>query len=299
MNRYIHLILAVLLAAMLGSVATTQEEDLVLKEVTVRGAALRYVAQGEGQPVVFVHGTLSDLRVWLPHVGALAAQRRAVTYSRRYHWPGGDHGDGSDYSYEQHAADLAELIRALELGRADLVGHSYGGFVVALVARDHPELVRRLVLVEPGIYSLVPATPAGDEYRRDLAALARQLPELLAGPDEPLVAAGVEFFIRPGKYAEVPAELRAILLDNAGSFRAQVAAGNLPPEYSCADAGRIAAPTLLVDGAESAPEFGLINDALESCLPGARRIRVAGAGHAYPPADAEHFLEVLREFLRD
>jgi non-heme chloroperoxidase len=99
-------------------------------------------------PVLFVHGALEDYREWEPQRAAIAEHHRFVTYSRRYHWPNAWAGDGSDYSYELHAADLAAFIGALGAGPVHLVGHSWGGSVAMLMALDHPELVRSLTVLE-------------------------------------------------------------------------------------------------------------------------------------------------------
>ena len=49
----------------------------------VNGTTLAYLERGEGDPVVFVHGTISDLRTWQQQLPAIGASYRAVAYSRR------------------------------------------------------------------------------------------------------------------------------------------------------------------------------------------------------------------------
>ena len=60
---------------------------------------------------------------------------------------------------DPHVEDLVALLDKLGTGRAHLVGHSWGGFIALLTAIRQPELVRRLVLMEPPIVSLFVSTP--------------------------------------------------------------------------------------------------------------------------------------------
>lgn len=54
------------------------------KTATVNGTTLAYREQGDGDPVVFVHGHISDLRTWEQQLSAFADSYRAIAYSRRY-----------------------------------------------------------------------------------------------------------------------------------------------------------------------------------------------------------------------
>jgi hypothetical protein len=64
--------------------------------VFVDGATLAYLEQGEGEPVVFVHGSASDLRTWEQQIPAIAESHRAIAYSRRYARPNEDIPPGLD-----------------------------------------------------------------------------------------------------------------------------------------------------------------------------------------------------------
>lgn len=117
-----------------------------LEHVEVNGARLAYVGRGEGEPTVFVHGGISDLTIWEPIIEPISHRYRAIAYSRRYAWPNEPIPDGVPDTIAEHAADLAALIETLELGTANLVGNSWGGFICLVVARDRPDLVRKLVV---------------------------------------------------------------------------------------------------------------------------------------------------------
>jgi pimeloyl-ACP methyl ester carboxylesterase len=105
--------------------------------------------RGEGAPVVFVHGFSNDRFVWDDLARALPERFRPIAYDLRGH---GDSGWSIDCHYHplDHARDLAEVVGALALERAVVVGHSMGGNVATLFAARSPERVRALALVDTG-----------------------------------------------------------------------------------------------------------------------------------------------------
>ncbi len=111
----------------------------------IRGATLQYVEQGHGEPLVLIHGSVSDRRTWGQVQPELARHFRTIAYSRRYHWPNASIPAGADYAMLEHVDDLD----AAGARPAHLVGHPYGAYVALLLAIRRPESVRSLVLAEP------------------------------------------------------------------------------------------------------------------------------------------------------
>lgn len=81
-----------------------------MPQVEVEGTQLETVEQGVGDPLVFVHGDLSDHRTWSAQVAALAADYRVIAYSRRYHFPNAEIDAGAANPLGRHVADLAALL---------------------------------------------------------------------------------------------------------------------------------------------------------------------------------------------
>ena len=125
-----------------------------VRTAAVNGIALAYREQGEGEAVVFVHGSASDLRSWEQQLPAIGTRYRAIAYSRRYARPNEDIEPGADDQMLPHVDDLAALLRVTGATPAHLVGHSWGAFICLLAAIRHPETVRSLVLLEPPVVSL-------------------------------------------------------------------------------------------------------------------------------------------------
>ena len=79
------------------------------KQVEVNGFCLQYIEQGSGEPIIFVHGALHDLRAWEPVREEIAKRYRSIAYTQRYFgtepWP----DEGKNYNIATHADDLAKF----------------------------------------------------------------------------------------------------------------------------------------------------------------------------------------------
>ena len=102
------------------------------RTTTVNGTTLAYCEQGEGEPVVFVHGGISDLRTWERQLPAIGASHRAITYSRRYARPNQDIEPGKLDRLLSHVDDLAAFLQSIDAAPAHLVGNSWGAYISLL-----------------------------------------------------------------------------------------------------------------------------------------------------------------------
>ena len=140
----------VAIVALFALTAQSAPDSPPIKTVRVNGAELSYVEQGRGDPVILIHGALHDYRSWSVQWPQLSKRFRVIAYSQRYNHPNPPIADGSQFSVEIFAADLAAFIESLRLAPVHLVGHSRGANIAMRVARDHPALVRSVVLWECG-----------------------------------------------------------------------------------------------------------------------------------------------------
>ena len=120
-----------------------------LQQARVNGVSLAYREVGTGEPVVFVHGGLGDLRTWTAQLDPIGARCRAIAYSRRYARPNEAIAPGSADPMPAHVEDLVAFLRTVGASPALLVGNSWGAFICLLTAIEHPAVVRGLVLEEP------------------------------------------------------------------------------------------------------------------------------------------------------
>jgi len=117
---------------------------------------IAYLDEGEGDPVVLVHGFASTKEVnWLQPgwVATLkGAGRRAIALDNRGHGGSSKLYEPADYHTTKLAGDVSALIDHLGLGRADVVGYSMGARIAAFLAFEHPAQVRSVVLGGLGIH---------------------------------------------------------------------------------------------------------------------------------------------------
>ena len=115
----------------------------------VNGINLYYETHGSGRPLVLLHGGLGSGEMFGPALERLAEGHRVIAVDLQ------GHGRTADVdrplSVVTMGDDIAALIEHLGLGQVDLVGYSLGGGVAFQCAANHPELVRRLVMVSTNI----------------------------------------------------------------------------------------------------------------------------------------------------
>jgi len=157
--------LASLLLSLVVSSSVTSAP--LAKDIDVNGVRLSYVEQGSGEPIIFVHGAFSDLRVWEPFREEVAKRYRFIAYTQRYFgtdpWP----DDGRNFNIATHADELAKLITTLNAGPVHLVTRSRGGGVAMAAALKSPALVRTLTLHEPALLSVLPPDGAEGKAARE------------------------------------------------------------------------------------------------------------------------------------
>ncbi len=112
----------------------------------INGLQLYYESSGAGgTPLILLHGGYGMTGMFGDLTSTLAAERRVIAVDLQ------GHGRTADIDrplgLEAMAGDIAALIDYLDLGQVDLMGYSLGGGVALRTAIEHPDLVRRLVLV--------------------------------------------------------------------------------------------------------------------------------------------------------
>jgi pimeloyl-ACP methyl ester carboxylesterase len=111
----------------------------------VNGIGLYHEIHGQGEPLVLIHGgltTIGEMRGW---VRPLARTRRVVAVEMQGHGRTAD--TDRPMSFATLGDDVAALLDHLEIPRADVVGHSFGGACAIRAAIQHPDRVRRLVVI--------------------------------------------------------------------------------------------------------------------------------------------------------
>jgi pimeloyl-ACP methyl ester carboxylesterase len=117
-------------------------------QIELHGRRAFYRIAGEGPPVVLVHGMLNSSSHWQSVALELAADHTVIAPDLIGH--GDSAAPRGDYSLGAHAASIRDLLTALGIERATLVGHSLGGGVAMQFFYQFPARVQRLALVSSG-----------------------------------------------------------------------------------------------------------------------------------------------------
>lgn len=131
---------------------------------------LFYRETGQGQPLIILHGLFGAGDNWLSVARLLEGEYRVILPDARNH---GQSPHSADFNYKAMADDLLDLLDALDLKEAILIGHSMGGKAVMNLAVDHPERVQKLVVVDiaPRFYPVHHQTILKAFSEIDLASL--------------------------------------------------------------------------------------------------------------------------------
>jgi pimeloyl-ACP methyl ester carboxylesterase len=226
---------------------------------------LSYDAAGSGPVVLLLHSSVCDRRMWDPQWQALLDAGFSVV---RCDFRGFGETPAADRRTND-AEDVGELLDALGVGRAVVVGSSYGGQVALELAAHRPDRVGGLALL---------CTAVPDHAPTDiLRAFDQREDELIAAGDiDAAVELNVHTWLGPDADAAVKEAVRRM---QRRAFDVQLAAEDFDRIPVKTDLEAIAAPTLVVSGAYDLPDFRRIAESLPDVLPNARHVELGWAGH--------------------
>jgi 3-oxoadipate enol-lactonase len=245
--------------------------------------AVSYTVDGPaGAPVVVLSNSLGATRgMWDPQVPPLAERYRVVTYDTRGH--GDSPAPPGPYALDDLVDDLVALLGEVGAERAHVVGLSLGGMTALRLAAREPALVDRLVV-------LCTSAKTDPQGFLDRAAAVR------SNGTESVAPTVVTRWLTPAYAAEHPdlvARLEGMIAgcDDEGYARcAEVVAGIDLRD----DLGRIAAPTLVISGADDQALPPEHQKAIADGIPGAELLTVSPGAHL---ANLERTLEVTGALL--
>jgi pimeloyl-ACP methyl ester carboxylesterase len=264
------------------------------------GVDLCYVEQGNGVPLVLIHGLLGDWRSWQPQWDAFVAQGyRCVSYSRRYSFPNANECASTDHSALVDAADLAGLLEVLGIPAAILIGTSYGAFTALALAVQQPERVVAIVATEPPMMKYADFSEEGAvllaEFKRKTEAAEYALRQ---GNDEEAVRAMTDAINGGATSSANTGDALRRRFENAKAMRALMLSTDPYPFLSPQQLQEIAAPTLLLVGEQTQAIHDAVFRNVCAAMPQARAIRVTAAGHGVHRDNPEEFNAITLHFLR-
>ena len=154
-------LISILIAVTGGRPEATQGpslEPIPAKQVQVEGVNIRYIDEGEGDPLVLVHGIPTSSFLWRHMIKDLSAYGRVIAPDL----PGfgfSDPPQNGDYSISNYARLLESFLETLSLEPATLICHDYGGPIVITYAMKNPDKYKKLIILDTFLHDDLPPMP--------------------------------------------------------------------------------------------------------------------------------------------
>jgi pimeloyl-ACP methyl ester carboxylesterase len=252
-----------------------------MPRVRASDVELYYQEAGTGsEPLVLVHGWIASSRNWAETIPRLPLGRYHV-YAFDLRGAGRSDHPASGHSPQQYAADIAAAMTALGVEAFHFVGHSMGGLVGMQLALEHPDRLRKLVLVAP-------VASGGLPYPGLMA------PVLAARRD----AARYRAFYELVRERPLPERLEDIIVEDALGCSEGHAEGSVPAMCGLnltERLGEVRAPTLMVVGDRDGLRPFNLADAAR--IPNCALHVFYRVGHWLPFEVPQEFADLLVDFL--
>jgi pimeloyl-ACP methyl ester carboxylesterase len=267
-----------------------------VKSALINGYRIAYKDEGQGTAIVFIHGANADYRSFGPQIIALASSYRVIAPSLRHYYPEHWNGEGSDFSIEQHAADVAALVRMLNLGKVHLVGWSRGGAVAIEIAKAHPDLVRTLVMEDGAILMPVEETPERRNAAELRANTNKAIEERLqAGDPNKAAEVLVDALTGPGAWLSLPEPRKQVVLDNI--YTALGDNKMIRPSTTCDQLKKFDFPVLLMTAEKSPKSYAFFYGEMKKCAAFPDPIVIPGAAHNIHGGNVDAYNKALMTFF--
>ncbi|MGU3432562.1 alpha/beta fold hydrolase [Actinomycetes bacterium M1A6_2h] len=255
-------------------------------------AQLEVSETGSGDPLVLVCGTTQDYRLWTPLLPVLAEKYRVICYNHR--GIGASTRGTGPMTVASLAQDLSELLLALDIGQAHVLGWSLGSAVAQEFALAHPECVASLVLA---------ATWGRTDNFQTSMFTGLSHPWRTRDRDAAITALGLAYspeFLASENFSQVIAQTAPLFPSSESQMAAAVEQFDADFAHDCIDRlGNIGAPTLVIAGDQdllTPPSHGR---AVADAIDGARFEQFTGPGssHAALLERTDEFVELVLHFL--
>lgn len=285
--RYSRTVLIGSLALFLFAPSGRLTAEIITGVAAVNGTQLYYEQQGQGHPLVLIHGGILSSTEWEEQFQPFAAHYQVLRYDVR----GFGKSAVREFPYS-NSEDLYQLLQFLKIEKTYLVGGSSGGGLAINFTLEHPEMVAALVLVgaaidgwqyspefiQRGFTILLAAVAEGAETA---AELWLKDPYLIPAPENP--AARQQF--------------RTLFITDYRGFLAPwyLARPLKPPALQ--RLSEISIPTLIILGQLDIPDVLTMGETLGKQLPAAQTVTIPKAGHLGHMAKPEEFNQLVLDFL--
>jgi pimeloyl-ACP methyl ester carboxylesterase len=265
--------------------------------IEMNGAQVAYSDAGTGEPILLIHCSSASGNEWRSLCETLGQRFRPIAPDQ---WGCGRSdpwmGRGS-FNLAEEAAPILRIIDSIGIP-VHLVGHSYGGAVALRVARERPQMIRSLTLVEPSSFHVLRNGGAVEQALFcEIADVAEAVKEAVTTGDYwGGMARFVDYWSGEGAWSTMSHEARLKMSQRLAKvvldFRAL-----FDESATLEDYGTLAHRTLFLCGEHSPGPSRRIVEMLAAVMPRARIERIPGAGHMSPVTHPDAVNTAIREHV--
>jgi len=242
--------------------------------------SLYYEEQGDGFPLLLIHGLLSDLTSWRYQLEPFASRYRVIAVDLKGF--GKSTKPQTEYRVHSHADDLSTFLQKLKIPQTHVCGLSMGGMVAEVLTLKYPHLVKGLVLADSA--AMIADYAVSDR----LTLLGDHDMEWIAqwGTKKILRLASEEAknHVRDMIRRVDKTDYRLAILSTAGF--------NIANELK-----KISAPTLVIQGEKDSTVPRWHAEQLKNWIPGAKYVVMKGSSHMTPVDNPDEFNQLVLDFL--
>ena len=258
---------------------------------------LYYEEAGSGDPLLFVHEFGGDHRSWEPQIRFFSRRYRCITYGARGYPPSEVPEDVTRYSQQRAVIDAINVLDALDISDAHIVGLSMGGFTALHIGLEYPQRARSLVVAGCGYGA---EKEHADYFKGVSAEVAQQFETLGSEVFAPTYASGAARVQFQNKDPRGWAELVEWLAQHSSTGAANTMRGvqsQRPSLYDLESSlSKLLTPTLVINGDEDdhCLQPGLF---LKRTIPACGLLVLPKTGHTINLEEPNAFNSALAEFF--
>lgn len=258
----------------------------------IQDKVLFFKENGEGETILFVHGSQEDYRVFMPQLEKLGNDYHIITYSRRYNYPNSwEFEQGTPFSPMTEAEDLEKLRQEMGIEKFHLVGHSFGGLIALSYANKYQNRLKTITVSEPPVLSIAGCQESLLTAEKELIGALKTA--FSTNDSTQVMKVIFEFFVGEDIQNQVPPEALAALKANLAEMEALANSENPFPKLNSS----FDVPTMIITTEQTMPILKCTNEALINTSPNAKHVQIIGASHdmwmTHPGLMSDHIKEFI------
>lgn len=266
-----------------------------MPQFRLHGVEVFYRDEGAGPPIILGHSSAGSSGQWRSMIDRLSERYRLLApdqlgCGRTGVYPGTPALSDFETAIFEALLDLADAP-------AHLVGHSYGGMIMARTAVRNPDRVRSLSLIEPALFHLLLPAGRNDAHAEIKAIADRVIRYIDAGDPEKAARTFIDYWVTMGAYDSMDARTRSAVVASTPKLRMEWSEVFKPWSATATALGKLRLRVQLIRAKKTTRAGHAVTDVLREIWPHSEMQEIEGAGHMSPLTHADRVCAILEEFL--